>query len=73
MNGPLPARMRIKHGRVMHRVERDGIGLRSLCRRQGALRGLTHPRASGPIDWWSADRYWYPDCTHCPADPGATP
>ncbi len=63
-------RMRIRHGRVMHLVERDGVGYRSLCQRASALRGLTIPRARGPVDEWSAERRWYPDCAHCPAEPG---
>lgn len=50
-------------GRVMHRVERTGMGwLQSLCRRPGALPKLTHPRAMAAASEWSAERYWYPDC-----------
>jgi hypothetical protein len=58
--------MRIRHGRVMHQVERRYDGLASLCTRPDKL-GKPVPRAQGPEDWWTAERYWYPDCTRCPA------
>jgi hypothetical protein len=64
-------RMRTRRGRVMHAVvERPGGGLESLCRQKSRLKGVntTYPRAHGPAADWSEDRYWYPDCKHCPPD-----
>lgn len=63
------ARMRVRKGRVMHRVERHTLGgstvwYRSLCRRRGG----SLPRADAPADEWSTERYWHPDCGHCPAE-----
>lgn len=65
-----PPRMRVKHGRVMHAVEDRADGwLRSLCR-WAPVRGMTPvPRALAPACDWSAERYEYPDCRHCPPDP----
>jgi hypothetical protein len=73
---PVAQRARCRKGRVMHRVNRvtsAGLGvpyLESQCRKGTGIRGVktTHPRASGPESDWSFERYWYPDCTHCPAD-----
>jgi hypothetical protein len=73
---PLPGRYRCRKGRVMHRVYRltgGGRGgradLESMCRKGSGLKGVktTYPRASGPEDDWSPDRYRYENCTHCPA------
>lgn len=64
----LPRRMRIRKGRIMHRVRRAASGdVESLCRRPHPARGVssTIPRAQGPEDWWSAERHWYPDCLEC--------
>lgn len=64
-------RMRIRHGRVMHRVRARSDGwLESLCPRppRSWMRS-TVARAFGPADWWSADNVLsYPDCRHCPAE-----
>lgn len=67
--GDLPP-MRIRHGRVMHRVERRGSEYRSLCRKPHPVRGVhsTIPRAQGPEDWWDTERYDYSDCSHCPRE-----
>lgn len=73
---PEPAlpRMRVRKGRVMHRVRRASLGghggFESLCRRGSGIRGVktTYARASGAVDDWSALRYWYPDCRHCPPE-----
>lgn len=68
----LPDRYRARRGRVMHRVRRvtggGMVDLESLCRKRGGVRGVktTYPRAQGPEEDWSKDRYDYPDCTHCP-------
>jgi hypothetical protein len=64
------ARMRVKHGRVMHAVVRRPDGwLRSLCR-WAPVRGMSPvPRALAPAEDWSPHRYAYPDCGHCPPDP----
>ncbi len=63
---PLPPRMRTYRGRVMHTVEIAGNGdLRSACTRRDRW-GNVAPRATGRAEDWSADRHWYPDCTHCP-------
>jgi hypothetical protein len=73
----LHGRFRTRKGRVMHRVYRttgggrgDRADLESMCRKGSGLKGVktTHPRASGPETDWSAERYWYEDCTHCPGE-----
>jgi hypothetical protein len=68
-----PRRMRIRKGRVMHQVVPRTSGsnsLESVCRRKHPVKGVhsTIPRAEAPADWWTAERLWYPDCKHCPAD-----
>jgi hypothetical protein len=77
----LPDRYRARKGRVMHRVYRltgggrgGGADLESMCRKRSGIRGVktTHPRASGPQDEWSKERYWYEDCTRCPAEEEVT-
>lgn len=58
-------RMRIRRGRVMHRVKTWGKdGYQSLCRTADG--GM--PRAFGYHDLWETERYWYPDCQRCPED-----
>lgn len=81
----LPQRMRIRKGRVMHRVIRHNRtatfgepSIESMCRRRYGPKGAktTCPRADGPASWWFTERYWYLDCPHCPADQdskGSTP
>ncbi len=73
----LPDRYRCRRGRVMHRVYRltgGGRGgradLESICRKGIGVKGVktTRPRATGPEDDWSKDRYWYKDCRHCPPE-----
>lgn len=66
----LPVRMRIRKGRVMHRVRQwpSSGDIESLCRRKHPVKGVTSTfaRAAGPASWWTRTRYWYPDCGHCP-------
>ncbi len=71
----LTDRYRVRKGRVMHRVYRltgGGRGgsadLESMCRKGIGVKGVTatRPRATGAEDDWSKERYWYPDCKHCP-------
>jgi hypothetical protein len=72
----LTQRMRIRKGRVMHKVKRWNSNgrsepeLESQCRRGSGIKGVsaTYPRAQGPESWWTTERYWYPDCARCPAD-----
>ncbi len=73
----LTDRYRTRKGRVMHRVYRvtgGGRGgradLESMCQKKHPLKGIktTSPRTVGPEDDWSKERYWYPDCTHCPEE-----
>ncbi len=63
-------RMRIEHGRVMHRVRgRGSTDYVSLCDRPHPVKGVSSrvPRAEGHKSMWSTERHWYPDCSHCPA------
>jgi hypothetical protein len=53
----------------MHRVRRRHSGdIESLCRRRYGPKGSTSTcaRASGPEDWWTTERFLYPDCELCP-------
>lgn len=61
-------RARIERGRVMHVVLPDGPdGWKSFCTKPGPVAGTARrPRARGPISSWTTERYWYPNCTHCP-------
>jgi hypothetical protein len=77
MREALPDRYRVRKGRVMHRVvRRTGGGrggdadLESQCRQGIGVKGVstTRPRATGPEDEWSRERYWYEDCRHCPPE-----
>lgn len=63
-------RMRIRRGRVMHRVRVRGDWYESRCRRGAGIRGVstTFARAYAPFDEWTTERYWYPDCQHCPKE-----
>ncbi len=66
---PPASRMRIYRGRVMHAVVQRHDRIESRCRKPNKyLKGRTEPRASGPAGWWSAKRYDYPNCRHCPQD-----
>jgi hypothetical protein len=63
--------MRVKNGRVMHRVEPSGIGLRSMCRRKHPVKGVsgTLPRVEAYPEYWTKDNpLGYPNCQHCPED-----
>ncbi len=64
-------RMRIEHGRVMHAVEERHGRIESLCKKRDKY-GKESRRASGPPDWWTDKRFWYPDCKHCPKDESAS-
>lgn len=64
---PRAQRARIERGRVMHVVLPDGLdGWKSFCTTPGPGGSARRPRARGPIAMWTTDRYWYPNCTHCP-------
>ena len=68
-------RMRVRKGRVMHKVERTPDGYRSVCRKPHPVKGVnsTLPRVENYAEEWTTERHWYPDCRHCPSDAGGRP